>query len=491
MSRRASWVFGGFLHTHVLNIGAMSGGLTITSSVPKDRRLAQALRLQARRGEARDVDWSAVGGLSHLTSYSDMFEQIVSIVSHDYAGCDGIAALPEVGQRISKLGSRSSHRHDAEFLRLVRYYLACTGDPTLQLIKLGSNAAHDWNVGFTVRAGQDCLYVDDVWDDERLAKGDRIVSIDGQLPAAFRADERRYALLGVTPEREVWGHFLHYAKTTEVERASSGARLSIEPAHNALDARALAELEPVLYCDAKDDGVVYMRLDSLEDADAVAGVVFENEGLLRRADKLILDLRRCRGGSFEGIEPLLPFLIDTPQSFSDFMGELGLYCLYSKGNCERMRDSAEEQARIEGWSEEEEAAELERIEGLCETGFVWEAALLPDEWLVPVEPDEGPERVVVLCDSGCAGEAESLLLALKRQEKACILGRASRGATDFQQLFTVNFDDDMLFVYPMAMTAAAHAGNGLNGRGVSPDIYVAWTPAELENDVLLEKALEL
>ena len=484
-------MFGGFLHMRALHGRVLPGGLTMILSVPSGRRLAPVCRTQVRCGEASHDDWSAVSGLSHLTSYADMFDQIESIVSHDYAGCDGIAALPEVGQRISKLGSRSSHRHDAEFLRLARYYLACTGDPALQLIKLGSNPAHDWNVGFTVRAAQDCLYVDDVWDDERLSKGDRIVSIDGQLPAAFRADERRYALLGVTPEREVWGHFLHYAKTIEVERASSGARLSIEPAHNALDARALAELEPVLYCEPKDEGVVYMRLDSLEDADAVAGVVFENEGLLRRADKLVLDLRRCRGGSFEGIEPLLPFLIDAPQSFSDFMGELGLYCLYSKGNCERMRDSAQEQARIEGWSEEEEQAELERIEGLCDTGFVWESALLPDEWLVPVEPDEGPERVVVLCDSGCSGEAETLLLALKRQEKACILGRPSRGASDFQQLFTVNFDDDILFVYPMAMTAAAHAGNGLSGRGVTPDIYVAWTPEELEGDVLLEKALGL
>lgn len=421
-----------------------------------------------------------------------MFEQISDIVSHDYAGCDGIAALlPDVGQRVSKLGSRSSHRHDSEFLRLVRYYLACTGDPNLQIIKLGSNPRHDWGVGFSTRAGKDCLFVDEVWDDDRLACGDRILAIDGQPIAAFRADERHRALFGVTPEREDWGFFLHFASKLEVERAASGARLDIKPSHNALDARALAQQEPVLYCEQKGDEQVYMRLDSLEDADAVAGVVFENEGLLRRADKLVLDLRHCTGGSFEGIEPLLPFLIDAPQSFADFMGELGLYCLYSKGNCERMRDSVEEQARLEGWSEEEERAELERIDGLSDTGFVWEPALLPDEWLVPVEPDEGPRQVVVLSDMGCAGEAETLLQALKRQEKAVVLGRASRGASDYQQLFTVNFDDDMLFIYPMAQTPDARAGHGVNGRGVEPDMYVAWSEAELEDDLLLAKALAL
>ena len=219
--------------------------------------------------------------------------------------------------------------------------------------------------------------------------------------------------------------------------------------------------------------------------------MFENEGLLRRADKLVLDLRHCKGGSFEGVEPLLPFLIDTPQSFADFMGDMGLHCLYSKGNCDRMVASVEEQSRLEGWSEEEERAEVDRIEELAETGFVWEPALLPDEWLVPVEPDEGPRRVVVLCDDGCAGEAETLLQALQRQEKATIVGRSSRGASDFQQLFTVNFDDDMLFIYPMAQTPQAHAGHGINGRGVDADVYVPWTEAELEEDVILREALEL
>ena len=303
-------------------------------------------------GKVGHVDWSVVSGLSHLTSYSDMFDQIESIVSHDYAGCDGNAALlPDVRPRISKLGSRATHRRDSEFLRLVRYYLACTGDPNLRIIKLGSNPRHDWNVGFSARAAQDCLFVDEVWDDDRLCKGDRILAIDGQPINAYRNDERRRALLGVTPEREDWGFFLHYAKTLEIERAATGARLDIKPNHNALDARALAEMEPVLYCEPKDDETVYMRIDSLEDADAVAGVVFENEGLLRRADKLVLDLRHCKGGSFEGVEPLLPFLIDTPQSFADFMGDMGLFCLYSKGNCDRMVASVEEQSRLEGWSE--------------------------------------------------------------------------------------------------------------------------------------------
>ena len=443
-------------------------------------------------GKVGHVDWSVVSGLSHLTSYSDMFDQIESIVSHDYAGCDGNAALlPDVRPRVSKLGSRATHRRDSEFLRLVRYYLACTGDPNLRIIKLGSNSRHDWNVGFSARAAQDCLFVDEVWDDDRLCKGDRILAIDGQPINVYRNDERRRALLGVTPEREDWGFFLHYAKTLEIERAATGARLDIKPNHNALDARALAEMEPVLYCEPKDDETVYMRIDSLEDADAVAGVVFENEGLLRRADKLVLDLRHCKGGSFEGVEPLLPFLIDTPQSFADFMGDMGLFCLYSKGNCDRMVASVEEQSRLEGWSEEEERAEVDRIEELAETGFVWEPALLPDEWLVPVEPDEGPRRVVVLCDDGCAGEAETLLQALQRQEKATIVGRSSRGASDFQQLFTVNFDDDMLFIYPMAQTPQAHDGRGINGRGVDADVYVPWTEAELEEDVILREALEL
>ena len=49
----------------------------------------------------------------------------------------------------------------------------------------------------------------------------------------------------------------------------------------------------------------------------------------------------------------------------------------------------------------------------------------------------------------------------------------------------------MLFVYPMAQTPQAHAGRGINGRGVDADVYVPWTEAELEEDVILREALEL
>ena len=53
-------------------------------------------------GKVGHVDWSVVIGLSHVTSYSDMFDQIESIVSLDYAGCDGKAALlPDVRPRVS------------------------------------------------------------------------------------------------------------------------------------------------------------------------------------------------------------------------------------------------------------------------------------------------------------------------------------------------------------------------------------------------------
>ena len=42
-----------------------------------------------------------------------------------------------------------------------------------------------------------------------------------------------------------------------------------------------------------------------------------------------------------------------------------------------------------------------------------------------------------------------------------------------------------------AQGVQAHAGHGINGRGVDADVYVPWTEAELEEDVILREALEL
>lgn len=419
-----------------------------------------------------------------------MFDGIVSAVSHDYAGCDGISLdhVRDVEAAVSALGSRSSRGSDAGFLRLARMFVAGFGDPNLRVIKMSPDARHDWSVGFRVRADRDCLYVVDVWGDGRLMPGDRIVSIDGVGIPELRA-QCPGMLYGDVPEREMWDLLVQYAREFEVEDGATGVRVAHEPVHNPLDVRALEGPEPVLSCDVVNDETVYLRVDSLEDADAVAGLVFENEGLLRRAGKLVLDLRHCRGGSYDGIEPLLPFLIDVPQSLGDFLGDLGLYYRYSKGNCDRMIQSLQTQAELEEWPEEELDAEVGRIKELQEQGCVLCEAQMPDEWLVPVEPEEGPDRVVVLSDLGCRNEGEQLLASIARQQKAHVLGRPSMGASDYQELFTLSFDDDILFVYPIATTRSAYEGAGILGKGVAPDTYVPWTPREIHEDVLLEAAV--
>lgn len=46
-------------------------------------------------------------------------------------------------------------------------------------------------------------------------------------------------------------------------------------------------------------------------------------------------------------------------------------------------------------------------------------------------------------------------------------------------------------MYPTSKTSLVDDGLGMLGKGVTPDVYVPWTPKHLTEDVDLQQALEL
>ena len=205
--------------------------------------------------------------------------------------------------------------------------------------------------------------------------------------------------------------------------------------------------------------------------------------------RLILDLRCCEGGDISGIVPLVPYLIDRPMSPAEFMGELGLYLRYSHKNVLRM--VCELEMERDGQSQdlqEEYNAEIGRILSLKGKGFVWEPAELPEEWYRTVQPC-GPKEVIVLADIGCCAAGELLCRMAARSPRVVTMGRATCGDSDYQEERVISFEDDIFFAYPMGMTKEAWEGNGILRGGAPVQVEIPWTPEEIRQDVVLERAI--
>ena len=63
------------------------------------------------------------------------------------------------------------------------------------------------------------------------------------------------------------------------------------------------------------------------------------------------------------------------------------------------------------------------------------------------------------------------------------------GNLDTASPIRVALSDELVFTYPMSITAQARRGEGFMGRGVAPDTLIPFTPEECTRDVILECAL--
>ena len=64
------------------------------------------------------------------------------------------------------------------------------------------------------------------------------------------------------------------------------------------------------------------------------------------------------------------------------------------------------------------------------------------------------------------------------------------GTLDYYDNIDLQVHKHMILSYPIRMTKAAYEGRGISEKGLPVDLYIPWTPEELERDVLLEEALK-
>ena len=117
-----------------------------------------------------------------------------------------------------------------------------------------------------------------------------------------------------------------------------------------------------------------------------------------------------------------------------------------------------------------------------------------EDMLFPPAPEH--QRTFLLTDVSTSGVGERLAaIAARAAEAGCgnvqRVGRATRGSLDYSNLVSAVLTEKFSLVFPISKTEAAHEGNGTLGRGIAPDVYIPFTPAECAQDVVQQQALEL
>lgn len=339
---------------------------------------------------------------------------------------------------------------------------------------------------FRVRAQADCLWVTEAAPGTGLVPGDRILELQRMTPERIRKYMRRNSFYSREPERELWGGYLRMAARAEVEHAD-GSRETVE-----LRQFPAEEREYPVEFRMLGEKLAYLKLERMDRA-ATEALLAAHESEIAGSEKLILDLRRCVGGDEDAGLPLLPYLAEREMSLAELVNDEGSYVNCTKTNCElRYRVLSDFESTL---SDPEEKALLreERQFYLSNygRGLVYRPPLpLGDETIRPAE--SAPEKVVLLTDTFCEDEGESFAAMAQRcGGRVVTLGRPTMGTLDYFDPITVQLNEHMSISYPIAMTKAAYEGRGLAEKGLPVDEYIPWTPAEIGEDLLLKRAMEI
>ena len=405
-------------------------------------------------------------------------------IRNDYAGWDAKQKRHNPSPFVTMLGQAYYDRRMSSLLVLqaVSQYCAGLRDRNLKFA-LNAEDYEPFSRGFAVRRCAEGMFVDVVIQEKRLRPGDEVLAINRTAPDRIVKNLPNPLLAADEPEREQWNGYLKLASDVTIRHAD-GTTETLELDRYPVEADkapALRELAP---------GELLLAPGTLNDAAALTAFVEEHQSELDGCTRLVLDLRDSAGDDEEALLPLLPYIVQQNTTAGEAFGDRRIRTNYTKMNCTRLIHMLTPYLVDEDPALRQMAQELAvYYRDQSGKGWVDEVEELPVE-AETVVPRRGPDKVVVLTDTWCEQEAERLVQLAKQQGRAVLLGRPTMGTLDYINPVLVEYDE-FSFTYPISRTVASLEGNGVDERGVQPDVFVPWTPDECTTDVLAEKARTL
>lgn len=419
------------------------------------------------------------------------------IIENDYAGQPECAPRNSAQQWIAPFvaAEQEGALDDELLMQYLTQYLAGFQDPSLSIEASDKANYKAMTCGFSVRRYEDELYVIDVREDDRLAAGDAVVLLDGRTSDEYLAGLVNNPVNGDDPERQLWEGVLARCALLHVRHADGSEEdVPVKRFPRPSFAASLRPPTVEVYEDAGPNGderAVVITAHHFVDASVLQAMQQHFEDL-QQADRVIIDVRDVEEGMIGNAFGLMALFFNREVNLKDLMGQEIVYTRYTERNA-RLR--AMRLARLMAMSDEAGKAwvqaEIDHVAACAGQGFVKEAEF-EEDMLFPPAP-EG-QKTLLLTDVRTSGSGERLVsIAQRAAAQGCgkvrCVGRATRGSLDYSNLLAVGLSEKFSLVYPMAKTEAAHEGRGTLGRGLAPDVYVPFTPAECVQDVVLQTAL--
>lgn len=420
---------------------------------------------------------------------TEIFEDIVSIMKNDASCCKDMQ-----GDDPTLYGNMiSEEMSESDFLYVIRSYLASFGITG----HLSINSDNEQSIAIRVQKYQDELYVKAAMKESPLQVGDRITHIDGMMVKEYY-ESRKKLFLGESEERQgrTWTSVvLKKANKLTYVNAQSG---EIKECDVPYTAEWKSSEEPY-FCKNMGEGIVYMRLADFLNQEAINKMFEDNQALLAECEKLIVDVRANGGGYDTAFFPLFTYCLENGKHYEESKekdtGCLadGQEILYTERNCDERLKLFKEVLQQDLPKEtldylNESIKALEKYRG---AGFVKEEndneAEAED---LPFVGDSKVKKVYILVDELCASSGDSFAYYFALLPKVKLVGRPTFGILDYSNCIELKYDQ-YEFLYPTSRLCSLDHGEGMMKRGVPVDVYIPWTPEQLQKDVILDKALEM
>lgn len=403
-----------------------------------------------------------------IQNKTEIFKEIVDIMSNDYSGCEDKRACNHPEKYVI-----TDEMDDEDFIKIVNSYLLEFQDYHVWFRpKSGILSSH----GFSIRRYENKLYVTRTTRERALTVGDIIVSID-DTGIDVMAELHRKELFDNVYERQNWDKVLSNAKTFTVQRCG------MEFEHTIKQYDVIAE-PPVYSFDKLNTETCLLTLHDFADERAINSLLNKNHETIINSNNLIIDVRENGGGFDMAFYRLLSYVFPGKILLSDLFTDDDAI-LY---NCtERNYNLRKDNFTKDFQDVDEQTAKFikEELLFLKENygkGFV----LRQSEMDFKIDGRPAPASIFILTDWYCRSSGDAFAQIAKKSSKVTVIGRNTRGITDYSNCVYKDYGDCRLF-YPTTKVI----GNHINGIGVDVDIYIPWTPEHLVKDVDLEKALSM
>ncbi|WP_243297614.1 S41 family peptidase [Bacillus litorisediminis] len=421
-----------------------------------------------------------------MSKYESIFHDVISITHHDYAGYLDKNGWdqPELFLMKIKELELQNKLTPSLFAEIVQDYLVDFKDNHMFFKFRTNKDQKQLDNGFKVRRFNQKLYITEVISERRINIGDAIVSLN-QIPILELREKHKRILSENSSERENWKPVVKQYSMAEVE-TKEGNRTYLN-----LKQYEKATYRPKYRVEQIKEGIILITITDFMNPDQIEKLVQDFRNDLDQSKALIIDVRINKGGSDSSFYCLLPYIFD--ESAID-LSKIDFKVFY---NCtERnykliMKDFQNSLESIESETYREVVKlivrEWNRNKG---KGFVqFDFAELKNNTVI--NGRKNPKQVIVLSDVYCGSAGDSFVEICKMSPKVKVIGRPTAGLNDYANLTVMSWDDMFELWYPTSKLSIVDEGKGMSGKGIQPDIYIAWTPEHLTKDVDLEFALSM